>query len=220
MLEERSAAAAEIEVTHLPKGNHTDEEFEKAKKDLREAFRLKVTVTGTDGEELFGPINEVLNSTNFPDNLKSVYLNSSMPLRALYNYFPRNFLEVFLDFSKPSLFDWNLLPSQETPNASNFIVQGYDATWANGVYNEIDRFLKKRRSKLGFLHKHTVYDLLLWVAGFPFSFWVAYKTSDLVEGAFGNISPFVESAAYFYIFVLALLGIRFLFHYARWIWPL
>ena len=90
-------------------------------------------VSSIDGQELYGGIDEIFNSPNFPDQIKSIYVNSEIPLRQCYNYYPRNSLELFLDFSKLGLFNLSLLPSQETPNASNLAVQCYDSTWVHGV---------------------------------------------------------------------------------------
>jgi len=112
------------------------------------------------------------------------------------------------------------MPSQPTPNVSNFAVTGYDVTWTNGVFNEVLKFIEKRLSALKWIHKHTIYDFLLWILGFPFGFWVAYKLSDFITGFFGRFSVFVQSAAYVYVFLASLFFFRILFHYGRWIWPM
>lgn len=70
----------------LTKGNYTDSEFERVKTDLREGFRLKATVTGTDGEELWGPVIEVLTTTDAEDFDRSAIASrgwlDGIPLRA------------------------------------------------------------------------------------------------------------------------------------------
>jgi hypothetical protein len=166
-----------------------------------------------------GGISEIFDSTNFPDQLKSVYVNSEIPLKII-NYYPRNSFELFLDFSKPELFNLSFIPSQATPNASNILVQGYDATWVHGVYNEFTNFIKKYPAKLTWLHKHSIYDFLVWVFGFPFGFWVTYRLSNILNEIFGKFSNFVQSASYVYVFLASLIIFRLLFDYARWVWPL
>lgn len=220
VLQERSYAAADIELSHFNKGDHSEEEYERDKKRLREGFELKLTITGTDGKELYGNISELFGSPNFPDELKSIYVNSEIPLTAAYKYYPGNSFILFLDFTKPDIFDFSFMPSQATPNDSNITVTGYDATWVHGIFNEVNTFVEKRPSHLPWLHRHTVYDILLWALGFPFGFWSAYKLSGVVKAIFGNISIFVQSAAYVYIFLAALFLFRILFHYGRWICPL
>lgn len=197
-----------------------DEEYEKNKNLLRKGFELNLTVTGIDGQELYGDVNDIFSSPNFPDEIKTIYLNSEIPLSVNYQYHPRNSFTLFLDFFKPDIFDFSLLPSQPTPNGSNIEVKGYDATWVHGLFNEFNNFINKRPSQFPWLHRHTIYDILLWPFGIPFGFWSSYKLSGFVKTLFGNVSVFVESAAYVYVFLVALFLFRVLFHYARWIWPL
>jgi uncharacterized membrane protein YuzA (DUF378 family) len=220
ILQERCHAAGEIEVTNFKQMDQSDEIYEQNKIKIKQGFDLKLTVVSLDGQELWGGINEIFDSPNFPDQIKSIYVNSEIPLRVPYNYYPRNSLELFLDFSKPELFNLSILPSQETPNASNIAVQGYDSTWVHGVFNEFSNFIKRHPAKLTCLHKHSIYDLLVWLFGLPFGFWVTYKLSNILNAIFGNFHSIVQSAAYVYVFLASLILFRLLFHYARWVWPL
>jgi hypothetical protein len=220
ILQERSHAAAEIEVTNFNQRNQSEEEFLNNKKILREGFNLKPTVVSTDGKELWGYFQDIFESPNFPDQIKSIYVNSEIPLKVSHNYQPANSFELFLDFSKPDLFNLSFLPSQATPNASNIVVQGYDATWTHGVFNEFNSFIKNHPSKFTWLHRHSVYDFLVWIAGLPFGFWVSYKFSGNLNKIFGNVSPFVLNASYVYVFLASMILFHLLFHYARWVWPL
>jgi hypothetical protein len=104
-LQERSNAAAELEVQNFKKGDQSDEEYEKNTKLIREAFILFITISGDKGEELSGSIDEIFNSSNFPAIVKKFYVNSEAKLRAFYNIYPRNSLELTLDFDKPKIFD-------------------------------------------------------------------------------------------------------------------
>jgi hypothetical protein len=219
LLQERSTAAGEIEMQKYNRENQTDEQYQNNLRTLRESFDLRITVNGINGEELYGPIGEVFASVNFPDNVKSLYVNSEHILRA-YNYYPLNSFEVLLDFSKPEIFDFSLMPNQGTPNRANYQVQGYDATWVNGVFNEMASFIKQRSSTLSNVHNHSVYDVLLWVIGFPLAFWICYKLSSGIEKIGVDTSTFFKSAIYLYCFIASLFIFRILFHYLRWVCPL
>lgn len=117
-LEEWSSSAGDLEVSNFEKlPNQSDESYEEDKRSLRSGFVFKLTLTGTDGKQLYGTIKEIFESPNFPENVISVYINSSIILRVL-NWTPRNSFTLFLDFSKPSPFDFSILPSQSTPNES------------------------------------------------------------------------------------------------------
>ena len=60
--------------------------------------------------------------------------------------------------------------SPEFPDAgrryeTNFAVNGSDATWVNGVFHEFTEYTRSHRSRMSWLHRHTVYDVLLWILG-------------------------------------------------------
>lgn len=220
VLQERSYSAGDIEITHFQKGEQNEEQYESNKKTLKEGFTLYITLTGREGIKLNGSIHDVFESPNFPDDVLSVYVDSSVPLKALHNWNVSNAITLFLDFSKPEVFNFSMIPSHETPNASNINVRGYNITWANGVFNEFTTLIANHPSSFSWLHRHTVYDIIVWICGLPFSFYISYKASAMINNIYGTFSTFVQNAAYVYIFFASLVGLRILFHYARWIWPL
>ncbi len=219
ILQERATTALKYELEKINGFEVEESKKEAAKKDAEGAFILRYTIKGDKGQELYGLFDEVFESPNFPDRIITFYVNSATTLKALYNYTPNNSFTVLLDFSKPEIFDLSLLPSNPTPNNSFFEVEGYDVTWANGVYTEIEQFLTDRKQSLNILHKHSVYDLLLWVLGYPVAFWGCYKASAIVESIFSSFSPFLKSALYLYVGIFCLICVRVLFHYARWVYP-
>ena len=220
ILQERSRTAGEIEVANFQQLDQTDEIYKENKKIVKDGFELKMTLLSPDGQEFYGTIDDVFNSPNFPDQIKSIFIGSQIPLQVSCSYYPRNSFQLFLDFSKPGLFNLSFLPSQATPNESNITVQGYDSTWVNGVYHEFNTFIKKHPSRFTWIHKHSVYDFLVWGFGLPFGFWTTYRLSNFLTNVFGKFSSFVQNAAYVYVFLASLIFFRLLFHYARWVWPL
>lgn len=218
ILQERSFGAADIEIHNFNRDELDEAQYEKAIKTLQEGFELRISINGANGEELHGPIEEVFESANFPDNVVSLYVDSNRVLKGVHNYNTLNSFTVFLDFSKPAIFDFTLLPNQGTPNEANFEVQGYDATWVNGVFSEINNFIKERSSTFSVVHSHSVYDILLWFLGFPLAFWFCFKASSKLDSVSDN--AFFESALYFYAFIATLFVFRIVFHYLRWICPL
>jgi hypothetical protein len=146
ILQERSTSACDIECNYVV-NIVRPENLEKSKEDLKGCSPLIITVTGFDNIELTGPIEEIFNSLSFPERIKALYLNSEIPYRSKFNYYPRNYFELLLDFSKPDIFDFSFLPSDKTPNNSQFKVQGYNNTWVNGVFHEINLFFQNRPAK-------------------------------------------------------------------------
>ena len=220
LLQERLDNAAELEVARFKKQDQmTNEQYEKAKGILRDGYKLRPTLVGESGQELYGLADEVLSSPNFPDAVKSVYINSAVWLKVRENYATRNAIELFLDFSRPEILNFNLIPSNRTPNNTNFNVQGADATWVNGVFHEIDGFVNGRKAQAPWIHGHTVYDLLLWLFGFPMAFWICFKAARWLPSP-EIAGGFLRAALLVYLFLAVLVGFRTLFHYARWVYPI
>ena len=220
ILKERNDSARDIEVANFKQVDQTAKEYEENRQLLYDSFELKITVNGSDGSQLYGSVSEIFESPNFPERVQSIFSNSATVFEVRWNFVPRNRFELLLDFSKPRLLDFSFLPSQATPNPSAFAVSGYDTTWVHGVFNEASTFVDNHRARGTWFHKHSVYDLLLYAFGFPFAFWVVYKSSGYVARVFGGFSEFVKAACYVYVFVASLIIFRVLFHYARWLWPL
>lgn len=220
ILQERSSAAAEIEVYHYKRQSQTKEEYDNAIADLRKGFELFITITGADGRKLTGNISDIFDSPNYPDDVTYVFFDTSTKLKSGFNYYPRNELVLFLDFRKHPIFNLSILLSQETINESHITVSGSDTTWVNGVFHEAVDYVGQKPSALTWIHKHSIYDIILFLIGFPFSFWLCTKASTFISASFNNTSEFVRAAAYFYVFIIGLNILRILFQYARWIWPL
>ena len=220
ILQESSYAAAEEEISHYMPLDRPPEQIQADRETLRSGFELKVNVQGMDDKGLFGTIRAVFNSPRFPNKVKSLHIDSELDLRNLHNWPPRNRFELFLDFTKPDIFNLSLSPSISTPNASNILVNGLNSDWVSGVYRKVTDFIKEKRTRRGFFHKHSVYDFLLFLVGLPFAFWMAYKLSGIINRTFGEFSIFVQNGVYVGLFFLMLNLFRVLFVYARWVFPI
>lgn len=219
MLEERSQSAAELQIKQLGDDLKRHEDRPTVEDNIRDAFRLNVTVRGDEGKELFGSISDVFDSANFPKNVEAVHVRSDFRAQNIYEFTPGNSFELILDFSKTDPLNLTTQPSNPTPNGSEIEVRGLDTTWANGVFNEAMNFISQRPSSVKLIHKRSIYDVLVWGIGFPFAFWVAYRLSGLVDRFFGDFPSLVSNGAYLYITLLVVMLFRSLFMYARWVWP-
>jgi hypothetical protein len=218
ILQQRANAARDLELAEFRPERLPPDKLERQRAVLSESFVLKFTINGSDGPELFGTIREVFDSPNYPEEVASVFVASDNTLRAVHNYYPRNAFRLFLYFTKPAVFDFRIFPGLDTPNASNFEVEGYDATWANGVFREIDAFLGSKPSRLSIVHRHTIYDLVLYPVGIPFAFWLCHRATSIVQQLVPE-SGFLQNSLYVYLFAAAIILFRILFHYVRWVFP-
>jgi len=219
LLQERADAACEFEYKKIDAVTDTGYDKELARSNLRACSILKVTLAGQEDKELFGSIDEVFTSMSFPEKVKTVYVHSEIPYKSQFNYYPENFFELLIDFSKPQVFDFTLRPSDKTPNNSFFRVEGSNNTWVNGVFHEIDAFFSDKSSKFSTAHKGNIYDFLLWFFGIPVGFWACYKFSHIIDKNLPD-HPFLESALFVYVLFISLIIIRILFQYFRWVYPM
>jgi hypothetical protein len=148
-----------------------------------------------------------------------VYFDSSTLYRIRRNLNPRNYVTVLLDFDKPSLFDFNISPSTQTPNNSAIVVAGDSDTWVNGVFQKFLEFTASKDNRRNLIHQAHLYDKLLLLVALPASFWILSKISPLIERLLSPVESFVRYAGYIYVFFLTIFAFRFIFNYAKWAWP-
>jgi hypothetical protein len=221
LLQEKSSGAAEIEVEYVKElEGQTDEQLQQASKDLQDGFRLSITISGSEGGKLTEGIEELFDSPDFPEEVKDVFFNSEIPLHAKYNCQPRNKIILFLDFGRPRLLRFTMLSPKEPRNESNIEVTGQDAAWVNGVFQEFSGFVSRRPSAFPWLHRNSVYYIIVLLLGIPLGFWVCRQAAPSVEIILAGHSPYLRAAVYFCIFVFSLSTLRTGWRYARWIWPL
>lgn len=219
ILEDRSQSAAELQINQLGDDLEGHDNRAALENNIRDAFRLNITIRGDEGKELFGSISDVFESANFPKNVEAVYVNSDFRAKNIYDFTPGNSFELLLDFSKTDPLNLTTQPSNPTPNISEIEVRGSDTTWANGVFNEVMSFIHQRPSSVRLIHRRSIYDVLVWGIGFPFAFWIAYRLSGPIDQFFGDFPSLVSNGAYLYVTVLVVMLFRSLFMYTRWVWP-
>jgi hypothetical protein len=221
LLQEKAYRAAEIEVEYLKElEGQTDEQLQQASKDLQDGFRLSITISGSEGGKLTEGIVDLFDSPDFPYEVKDVFFNSEILLHSKYNCQPRNKIIMFLDFGRPPLLRFTMLPSKEPRNESNIEVTGQDAAWVNGAFQEFSGFVSRRPSAFPWLQRKSVYYIIVLLLGIPLGFWVCRQAAPSIETILAGHSPYLRAAIYFCIFVFSLNILRMALRYARWIWPL
>ena len=219
LLQDRGWDAEKLEQRILEEGHSSEEDKAEARKLLGEGFTLRVSVLGSNGRDLYGTIDQVFGSSNFPEEVSRYSVVSNVFLRVSHNYFPSNSFEITLDFGRPRVFDLRLLPSQPTPNPSYLLVDGHDPGWANGLFHEISEFVSNRKPPLTLIHRHSVYDVCLWFVGYPIAFFVCYRLGSWIESFESSAGGVWVAAAYLYTFLIVIFIFRIVFHYARWVFP-
>ena len=79
-------------------------------------------------------------------------------------------------------------------------------------------FFEAKKAKVNWLHGGAIYEIALFLFGFPFALWLVYRASGPL-GVAGTLPEILVSAVYVYIFFFALNLFRMFFLYSRWVFP-
>jgi len=102
---------------------------------------------------------------------------------------------------------------------SSLDIFGQNETWVSGTYRKVVELLGNRKNKHGWLHRNNVWDLFLWLAIMPIIFRILFVLQKSITPHLPNISGVLKGAIYVYAFFLLLNAFRFIFSYARWVFP-
>jgi hypothetical protein len=103
-------------------------------------------------------------------------------------------------------------------NQSNVAVSGANMTWVNAVTQELRAFFEARSTNRGWLYSRYAYDVLVLFIGFPASLNLVYHFDKFLRPLL-KLPDALFVALYVYLVLVALLGFRFLFNYAKWVFP-
>ena len=160
---------ADKEINALVKPAEQDAaDFEAYKARAREqAFRITMTIRGKSGAELFGDDLGLFASPSLPENIVSVYMTNAVAYNGFAKVNPANAFELQLDFSKPALLDGSNLGSAPTPNVSRLVINGDRDSWVAAIEEAVTGVTKNRNNSRAWLHRAHLYDIALFVLGFP-----------------------------------------------------
>ena len=188
--------------------------------DREQAFRITVTIFGRDGESLFGYGMETFDSPNIPTPIESIFITNSTAYQTVTG---RNILNNFslnLDFSAPPLVDNNNPVSNPTPNFSHLTVEGDRNAWVPLIQDSVMDVIGKKLNRRSLVHAAFVFDIGLWLLGFPVAIYSCWRSSKFVEAYLGVHSQFIAAAAYVYIVFFVLTLYRVVFGYTKWAFPI
>ena len=218
LLQEANERAKEIEYSKLDISNFNSPE--QAKQRINEVIPLEYDYTASNGDSVRGLGIPKTDDWTFPDDLKSIFAsNATYPQRAI-NIRPLNTVEAFLGFDKPSLkIDLQTFPSNPTENRSVINISGRDEDWVISTTNRIEAFFDTRATVRPVLHGAGTYDYFIYLLFLPAMFWVFYKQGTALAGWLEQQPVFFNVLLGVYALLLSLLLARFVFQYARWLFP-
>ncbi len=195
----------------------SQEQFEGRCKRVRDAFITTVQVKGLHAEVVTGHGEAFFDSGLLPEQIVSIEYDTAFSPKAQLNFTPNDRAAVFLDFSRPQIFDRGL-PSEPTPNNSNWFVTAQTESWSTSLSARLEQFFADRKTSVEWLHRSNTYDGLVLVMGFPLALWGAYRMGHPISIR-THLPSSIETGLYVYAFFLSLSIFRWMFSYARWVFP-
>lgn len=198
--------------------NETKEVFDARKKRVYDSFITSMTIQTTTGVMSHGNNESFVEEANLPDHIRSILFSTSSVPQAVLGFIPPCRITVFLDFTTPPLLDFSTLPTLPTPNESNFEIVADNHSWFAASNAVLAEFFDTRKTRINWLHRAAMYDILLMILGFPLSIWAAYRLGNVLERA-PRMPSIISSAIYIYTFFFSLNVFRVLFSYSKWVFP-
>lgn len=210
----------DIEISGITKApDKSEEEFEQFKKQVRTAFDVRVTVIRADGSSTIGDNIDVVTIKPNGPIITKIYMSNAAPFQNVVGTNPSHSFELLLDFSVPPLLDPVTPASGATPNNSLLTISGDRAGWIAGAERAYSENIRKNFTWRAVLHRPFIYDAGLIPIAIPGALYACWLTSGWIESFFSG-SAFLSSAAYIYIFAMAVWAYRILFSYTKWAFPM
>ena len=197
--------------------DYNDEQVKKLEQTVKRILSIIITITVENGEAFVG------DSKTFPDEIEnrvglaSFYFDNSNTFQAEYGTSLRNRFSLRLEFDQPAAFDLSNPTTAPESNSSNFEVSGED-NWVHAVFAQFDNFFGRRKTNRDWLHGSGIFDLFAWTFFLPLGFWILFRIGNMLERV--DIPTILEIGGGIFVIVTVMFIYRYLFIYARWLFPL
>ena len=198
----------------------TWESSQHAKERINEVIPVEYNYKSQNGDYVQGVGIPNTADRNFPDELMTIFFSNSTFTKRAINIQPINSVDVFLSFEKPSLkIDFQSLPSNPTDNRSVINIEGRNEAWVISTAQKIDDFFKKRKTTRPIIHGSGAYDYIIYLVFLPAVMWFFYRYATPASRWLEQQTILLNVTLGIYGLLLSLLFARFLFQYARWLFP-
>lgn len=198
----------------------SEEDFRaRCESDRKTAFRITTSIIGYDGKTEYGETEDIFDSKNLPFPIARIFFtNNSAFQRVANGNLPPNSFALWIDFSKPPLFDPIPFVSAPTENGSEFHIKAQDTAFFYAAKNAVSSKFNQGKKWYSFIHNKFIYDIGLWFIALPY---ILYFSSNIVTKNVkytGENILFIISL-YLYIVGICLLIYRFMTGYLKWAFP-
>lgn len=198
--------------------NETEADFQTRQKKISDAcLTTVVSITGANGKTVHGNARDIFQNPLLPERIMSVLFATATTLKTI-NITPPNQASLFLDFGRPPVLNFGVMPSAPTLNQSNYVIEGSSEAWVTSFDSRLRQFFEERSTLRGWIHQRGIYDVLVLLVGLPGSMWVSGRLGPFFYD--GKTASILISIIYGYFFFASLSLFRLLFDYGRWLFPL
>ena len=197
--------------------DYNDEQLKELEQTVKRILSIIITITVENGESFIG------DSNTFPDEIEnrvglaSFYFDNSNTFQAEYGSSLRNRFSLRLEFDQPAAFDLSNPTTVPESNGSVFEVSG-DDNWVHVIFAKFDHFFKERKTNRDWLHRGGIFDLFAWTVFLPLGFWIVFRIASMLEWV--DMPTILEIGGGLFVIVSVMFIYRYLFIYARWLFPL
>lgn len=170
------------------------------------------------GEHFFANAPTDLPDDKLPRVVTRFFTGNINPYKSVTNREPQEGFQVWVDFSRPPLLDWENPLSAPTSNQSNVLANG-DQAWSGAIIKCVEDQLENCRNTRAFLHRPFAYDLGVFVVALPVAFLTAKRLSPTISDFAGMGTTTLSVMLYVYLLAALVWTYRVIFSYARWAFP-
>lgn len=194
-------------------------ELETRKENIQKHMQISIIITATDGSSLSGTGENIFETPSFPENIRSVLIDSKFLYSAMHNVNPQNYFILSMEFDRTPIFDLSDLTRNPNPNPSYLELSGSDKNWVSGVKDDLISFLKERGSGRNCLYGEYIGYILAYFLIFPLAVWGLFRFHRIFESYYETLPLIPVLALNVYIFLVFVFLLRTLFNYSRWLFP-
>lgn len=210
--------AIKLEIDNINKGS--PEEQDEHRENIKRLMQVENRYVANNGNSVQG-LGVPKNDKTFPEILETFFISNVTYADKAVGQQPRNIIEVFLSFEKPSLkIDLITFPSNPTENRSVINITGRDEDWVISSTEKVNEFFAERQINRPIIHGSGTYDYFTFLIFLPLLIWFFLKLENSYYlGLLAEKSIFLNVIVGIYVLLVSLLFARFIFQYIRWLFP-
>lgn len=180
---------------------------------------FRIEIENASGKYVSGTSQDLLTKENIGSDVTSIKFDNIYFCNLANKYFPMRQFQITLDFSHRPIINLGKSSSLRTENSSEISVWGIDQIWVNGATKSIEDILLKNRINSELIHQSHIYDFILWLIFLPLVLLNIAHLDLKIKTYFNDKTGAFIGVVYLFTVGISILLFKFMFDYARWLFP-